>query len=99
MIRRQLQDHLDPKDIKEQIRKILVDDAEMDSYLKQYSLHISEKVKFWRPRLAAIDKAVETKTASILADFLHDFPQRPLRGLTFEEALNTYVERQLGDGK
>jgi hypothetical protein len=99
MIHRQLQEHLDPKEIKEQIRRILVNDAEMDSYLEQYSPLISAKVKFWRPRLAAIDKAVETKTASILADFLHEFPQRPLRGLTFDEALDTYVERQLGDGK
>ncbi len=59
---------------------------------------ISEKVILARPGLAAIEKAVDTKTASMLIDFLHEFSQRPLRGLTFDEALLTYAERQLGDG-
>lgn len=99
MLVEQLQQHRDPNDIRLRMREILAQPAEFEQYVREHSDKVAEQVALSRPLLRLGPGAgIEIKAASLLADFLIEFPKRPLRGLTFEQALTTYVQRRLDEG-
>lgn len=91
----ELQRHQHPKNVLEELKTILSDDVELQQYLQQHAQAVANIVKRARPWLQK--NGVEQKTASILMDFVAEFPRRPLRNVGFSQALYLYAERQLGE--
>lgn len=93
-ISRALRNHLSPDDILKAIAKIRADPTSYRRYVRHFAPSVAPAVQLARPGIQAT--SLEEKTAAILEDFLIDYPQRPLRGLSFGDSLVTYAERQLG---
>jgi triacylglycerol esterase/lipase EstA (alpha/beta hydrolase family) len=91
----QLREHHYPGAILDSIRRIRAEAREHQRYVRNYTGMIGSLVRLARPGLGKT--GIEIKTASLLNDFLDDFPRRPLRNLVLDTALKTYAERQLGD--
>ncbi len=90
-----LRAHLEPKTILDDIERIRVSNQVREDYVRRNRDVVAAKVERQRPGVPEEEK--EIKTASLLYDFLNDFPQRPMRAVDLDEALRIYVKRQLGD--
>jgi hypothetical protein len=96
VIRGQLYDHLAAsiEAIEAEINRLVTDRIAYDDYVRNYGGTVARAVRRGIKWLASRSDGIEIKTASLLADFLKDYRQRPLRGLAFAEALDTYAKRQ-----
>lgn len=84
-----------PPQLLDRIDEIRSINANLEAYVQANEAWVAGRVGARRPALSS--RGREIKTASLLLDFLTDFPRRPLRALELEQALRTYVERQLDD--
>ena len=89
---RLLRQHLEPTDILQRIIRIRTQGG-MRSYMQPLLSRVQDLVLAARPGVSA--RALEAKIGSLLVDFLYDFPERPLRGLEFEDAALEFARRSL----
>ena len=93
LILQELRAHKLPRPVLDRIRNLKAHEAAFDDYVRRYQDAVGEVVAFERPHFSEEARAI--KTASLLLDFLHEFPERPLRGVDFDEALVSFVTRKL----
>lgn len=77
------------------IKDALAHHDKRDEYLREHRAAVRNIVSRARPDLG--EDGVSIKTASLLMDFLYDFQQRPLRGLSLRDCVTTYATRHFED--
>jgi hypothetical protein len=89
----ELREHARPDAIIDNLTVIRSDDTARATYVAEHMGAIAALVAGAHPEFS--QDLVTSKVVSILMDFLYAFPRRPLRKLSFDEALDTYARRQL----
>jgi pimeloyl-ACP methyl ester carboxylesterase len=84
-------DHKPPNELTRRAKASL---KNYDTYFKQYAGLVRDKIQLY-DRGAWGDEYVDQKTNIILRDFLDDIRQRPLRCVSFDDALMGYAQRRL----
>ena len=68
----------------------------MKQFVSQNSESVAEIIKLNRTDLPL--EGVQTKTATVIMDFLIDCPRRPMRCLALDKMLQAYADRITGIG-
>ena len=91
----ELSQHRRPDAALKEIREIRSDQEKMRQFILRNSESVAQIVKLNRPDTPL--EGVQTKTATLMLDFLFDCPRRPMRCLTLDQMLLRYAERTTGD--
>jgi hypothetical protein len=84
--------------IETRIKGLLANKAALDDYVRTYASRVANVALRGIPWLSGDPERLNTKIASLLMNFLDDYPRRPLRGLEFGEAVEAYARRQVYHG-
>jgi pimeloyl-ACP methyl ester carboxylesterase len=91
----ELRDHRRPDAALKEIREIRSDQEKMKQFIVRNGKSVAEIIKFNRTDLPL--EGVQTKSATVMLDFLIDCPRRPMRCLPLDKMLHVYADRITGD--
>jgi hypothetical protein len=90
----ELENHMYPQHVLDEIREIVSTETGIDAYVDAYAQPVSELIHQLRPHYDL--EALERRTSEILMEFLEMFPKRPIRGLQWPEELFEFTRHRLG---
>jgi hypothetical protein len=90
----ELRDHRRPDAALREIKEIRSDQEKTKQFVAQNSESVAEIIRLNRTDLPL--EGIQTKTASMILDFLIDCPRRPMRCLALDKMLQTYADRITG---
>jgi hypothetical protein len=91
----ELSDHRRPSAVLTEIKKIRSDQEHLKQFIARNSKTVAQIIKLNRTDLPL--GGLETKTATLILDFLIDCPRRPMRCLSLDQMLHVYAERITGE--
>jgi len=92
----ELRDHRRPDAALKEIKEIRSDQEKVKQFVFQFSESVAQIIRLNRTDLPL--EGIQTKTATVILDFLIDCPRRPMRCLALDKMLQAYADRITGIG-
>jgi hypothetical protein len=92
----ELRDRRRPDAALKQIKEVRSDPEKVKQFVFQNSESVAQIIRLNRTDLPV--EGIQTKTATVILDFLIDCPRRPMRCLALDKMLQVYADRITGIG-